>query len=519
MSYSGHHVILGTALWMICAFTASTLAAAPPYRISAMGTDGDAGAEAMLAAAALNPVDDEVFVVWCGDDQTPPLADDEMEIWGQRLNASTGAPVGPAIRISFMGTDGDSSRSGCYPDIAYNTTDHEYLVVWDGDGAVDGRFEIHGRRIDASSGSLLASQLVIGNTGPPGDALYDSYDAAVTHNPGTDEYLVVWSGDDNTSPQLDNEFEIFAQRLNGTDASAIGGRTKISHQGPDSGLSQKDYDAVLPDVVLNPGESELLVVWQGVSHADLCIFPCTGQYYVWWEIYAQRLDAVTGAELGDDYRISDMSSLGTGGVIVRYCSGSPCYVAREPAVVFNPDVNQYLVVWRGDEDGSSSGFELEVHGQRLSGSDGSEIGANDFKISDVGPAGNSSYDAYRPAVGYLPTEGSYLVGWDCDDGGALANDELEIWGRWLAGTDASSLGSPVRLTAMGPDGDSSYDALDPELVSLPAGRRFLAIWEGNDDNPPLGAAEMEIWGAFVHAPIFSDGFETGDTSAWSASTP
>ncbi len=313
MTHSRQQSILGMALWMIFASAASILAVAPPHRISSVGADGDDGAAAMLAAAASNPVDGEVFVVWCADDQTPPLADDEMEIWGQRVSASSGALVGSATRISFEGTDGDSSRSGCYPDIAYNATHHEYLVVWEGNGAVAGKFEIHGRRVDASDGTLLANQLVLGSTGPAGDPLYDSYDPAVTYNPGTGEYLVVWSGDDNTPPQLNNEFEIFAQRLSGTDASALGGRSKISHQGPDSGLLQKDFGAILPDLVLNPGRNEFLVVWQGVSDAD-CVGSCTGTNNVWWEIYAQRLDAVTGIELGDDYRISDMSSLDPGGI-------------------------------------------------------------------------------------------------------------------------------------------------------------------------------------------------------------
>ena len=37
---------------------------------------------------------------------------------------------------------------------------------------------------------------------------------AVAYNSTNNEYLVVWAGDDNTAPLVDDEFEIFGQRLN-----------------------------------------------------------------------------------------------------------------------------------------------------------------------------------------------------------------------------------------------------------------------------------------------------------------
>ena len=480
-----------------------------------MGVDGDAAAQAFKAEVAFNPIADEAFVVWCGDDQTPPLVDDEFEVWGQRVNTSTGGLIGTAVRISFAGADGDSSRSGCYPDVAYNSVDHEYLVVWEGDESIDQKFEIYGRRLDATDAALLGSQLSIGAMDPAADASYDAYDAALAYDPLANEYLVVWSGIVITDPQIAGKFEIFGQRLSGATGAAIGTKLRISSQGETSGATQWDFDASLPDVVFNPTEREYLVVWQGVHDVSLCIYPCVGANDVWWEIFAQRIDALTGQEIGSDYRISDMSWLEPGGVWVKFCSGNPCYQAFEPSAAFNPDTNEYLVAWRGDEDGSSAYYEYEVHGQRLSGSTGAEIGANDFRISDVGPTGNRAYDAFRPVVGYQSAAESFFVAWECDMGSPLAENEFEIWGQRLEGSDASLDDGPIRISAMGPDGSASYGAFAPALTPVAQAGAFLVAWEGNDDNPVLASDEFEVWGSLVGSQlIFEDGFESGTTASW-----
>jgi hypothetical protein len=484
-----------------------------------MGVDGDNAAAAVRSAVAFNPSANEAFVVWCGDHQTPPLVDDEFEVWGQRVNAGTGVLIGSAVRISFVGTDGDPSRSGCYPDIAYNSVDHEYLAVWEGDELIDGKFEISGRRVDAADGSLLGSQFVIGTMEPAADASYDAYDAAVAHDPFANEYLVVWSGVTITDPVAAGKFEIFGQRLAGQTGAAIGARFMISTQGETSGAIQWDFDASFPDVVFNPVEREYLVVWQGVNHVSLCTYPCIGANFTWWEIFAQRIDAQSWQEIGSDYRISDMSPLGQGGVIVRLCSNKTCYEAFQPSAAFNPDTNEYLVTWYGDEDGSSAAFEFDIHGQRLSGATGAEVGTNDFRVSDVGIRGDASSDAYRPVVGYQTSTGSFFVAWECDPGSPLANEEYEIWGQWLAGADTALDGAALRISAMGPDNSASFGAFEPAMTPVGSTGSFLAVWEGNDDDPTLHPEEFEVWGSIVRAAqIFADGFEVG-TSAWSGVVP
>ena len=52
-------------------------------------------------------------------------------------------------------------------------------------------------------------------------AAADDLDITTVYNPVDDEYRVVWSGDDNTAPLFDNEFEIFGQRLTVTGTADI----------------------------------------------------------------------------------------------------------------------------------------------------------------------------------------------------------------------------------------------------------------------------------------------------------
>src|SRR3972149_5105311 len=116
-----------------------------------MGPDGNTSFGAFEPAVAYNSTNNEYLVVWWGDDNTAPLVDGEFEIFGQRIAGATGAELGGNdVRISDMGPDGDTSFDVGEPAVAYNSTNNEYLVVWEGDDnaapLVDEEVEIFGRR-------------------------------------------------------------------------------------------------------------------------------------------------------------------------------------------------------------------------------------------------------------------------------------------------------------------------------------------------------------------------------------
>ena len=113
--------------------------------------------------------------------------------------------------------------------------------------------------------------------------------------------------------------------------------------------------------------------------------------------------------------------------------------AEDPAVAYNARRNEYLVVWRGDDSpGPLVNDEFEIFAQRLTAA-GAEVGANDRRISDMGPNGDTTYSAEDPAVVYNPTSDEYLVAWEGDDNpGPLVEGEDEVFVQRL-----DARGAPV----------------------------------------------------------------------------
>jgi hypothetical protein len=439
-----------------------------------------ANRDASQAAVAYNPTDDEYLVVWRGDGLA---TDDEVEIFGQRLDATTGAEVGTNdFRISDMGPDGSTLFAAANPAVAYNIERGQYVVVWRGDDntppLVDEEFEIFGQRLSAAGVPTGTNDFRISDMGPDGTPAFGAFTPAVTWMSPHNDYLVVWQGDDGTAPLVDGEFEIYGQRLSGS-AGPIGANDfRISDMGPDGNAS---FDASRPSVVANDGSEEYLVVWDGDDDTP----PLAESDN---EIFGQRLSAL-GAPLGtNDFRISDMGP-----------DGSTLFDASDPAVAHNSTSNEYLVVWNGDDDTAPLvDEEFEIFGQLLNAA-GAELGANDFRISDMGPDANTSFTAVEPAVAYNPASGDYLVAWRGDDGTApLVDNEFEIFGQRLKPTGSPTGTNDFRISDMGPDGSPAFDPAQPAVTGN-GGPEYLVVWQSDDDTPPRVDNAVEIFGQ-RHAP-------------------
>ena len=63
--------------------------------------------------------------------------------------------------------------------------------------------------------SLLADQdFRISNMGPDGNTRFFALDPAIAYNSSANEYLIIWAADDENGALVDDEFEIYAQRVN-----------------------------------------------------------------------------------------------------------------------------------------------------------------------------------------------------------------------------------------------------------------------------------------------------------------
>ncbi len=478
------------------------------FRISNMGSDGDPNLDAVNPSVAFNPTNNEYLVVWSGKHDIGTLRDSGFEIFGQRIDATTGAEIGTNdFRISDMGTDADTSFDAFLPKVAFNPTNNEYLVVWIGDENIgtlgDDEFEIFGQRINAATGDEIGTNdFRISDMGTDGDTGFFALNPAVTFNPTSNEYLVVWHGSDNTGALVSFEAEVFGQRINAATGEEVGANDfRISDMGTDGDTS---FAAQFPAVSFNSTNNQYLVVWKGEDDTETLV---NGEF----EIFGQRIDAITGTEIGaNDFRISDMGTNGDGN-----------FEARFPAVAYSPTNNEYLVVWNGDDNiGTLVDDEFEIFGQRINAATGEEVGANDFRISDMGTDSDISFGGQFPTLSYNLTNNEYLVVWNGDDDtNPLVDDELEIFGQRIDAATGAELGAnDFRISDMGTDGDTSFFASQPAVDFNPTNNQYLVVWNGDDDTGALVDDEFEIFGQLLSVKpgpsilsITADDPDDGDT--------
>ncbi len=472
------------------------------FRISDMGGVGDPDYDAFDAAVAYNSITDEYLVVWWGDDNTGGLVDGEYEVFGQLLSA-TAHPND--FRISDVGETGHATSGAFHPDVAFNSTYNQYLVVWHADdpvdGVVDNEFEIWGQVLDADGGGLYANDFRISFNGGSGDGAYHAYYPAVVYNPNRDEYLVVWEGDSNVGGMVQDEVEIWAQRVYST-GILVGSNTRMSDMG---GTGDADYNALDPDVAYNSRDFEYLIVWYGDDNTG-------GLVDQEFEIYAQLVDEDLVGVGPNDYRISDV-----GGI------GNPAYEASLPAVAYNSLRNEYLVVWRGDDNvGGLVDREFEVFSQRLDADLGG-LGSNDFRLSDVGGVGDPDYDVWwGPEVAYSPILDQYMVVWAGeDDVGGQLEGEQEVFAQMLTGDASTGVGpNDERISDAGGIGEISYTTYSPVVAANTWNGQFMVAWCGDDNVGGLVLGEYEIFIQRMDGmAVFVDPFESGDTAAWSSVQP
>jgi hypothetical protein len=451
------------------------------FRISSAGGDGDHTYDAGAAAVAYNSVNNEYLVVWEGDDDIEPLVDGELEIFGQRIDAATGAEVGPNdFRISFMGPDGDPTWEGGEPAVAYNATDNLYLVVWEGDddlpGFVNEEFEIQGQLVDGATGSLIGGNFRLTDVGPDGLNSRDAGPPAVAWDSANNQFLVVYEADDTDVGTPNHKNEIHGQLVDGASGAEVGPNDfRISDMGQND---DPEFDAREAAVAFNPVNLEYLVVWRGEDDLGDLVFDE-------FEIFCQRIEAGTGAELGaNDLRISDMGP-----------DGDTSFNAHSPAIAYSSTSNEYLVVWRADNDlPGLANDEFEVYGQRIAGATGAEVGPNDFRISDMGPDGDPLYGAREPSVAWSDYGNEYMVAWEGNDD-SLPLEKYEIFVQRVAADGAEVGENDQRASFTGGDADADADSLDPGIAYGPGPNRFMVAWNGDPATGGIIDNENEIFGA------------------------
>jgi len=149
-------------------------------------------------AVAYNSYRNEYLIVWERRIGEPEFG--QFDIYAQRI-AANGSTVGSLIALET------GTANQRFPALAYNSTNDEYLIVWQ--DLSSGNWDIMGRRL-SGSGSLIGSKLTIEAPG------HHQTHPDIAYNPAANEYLVVWEDQIGGSS---SDWDIKCWRLNGSGAN------------------------------------------------------------------------------------------------------------------------------------------------------------------------------------------------------------------------------------------------------------------------------------------------------------
>ncbi len=396
------------------------------------------------------------------------------------------------------------------PDIAMDA-DGDFVVVWHSFGSAgtdSDSFSVQGQ-LYAADGSAVGGEFQVNTY----TTHRQQYPAVAMDADG--DFVVVWhSYGGSGSDTLD--FSIQAQRY-AADGSPVGVQFQVN--------TYTSTWQVSPAVAMAP-DGDFVVVWntEGSPGPDL-----------WSSIQGQRF-AADGSAVGDEFQIN------------TYTTG----FQDQPAVTMGAD-GDFIVVWGSANSTPSLGdFIL---GQRFA-ADGSPIGG-ELQINTL----TTGYQV-RPSVA-ADADGDFVVVWYNYDGGyAYGSYEDTIQGQRYA-SDGAPAGIEFQVNAyttqlqdnpkvaMAAGGDfvvvwNSTRSLGPDDLFSVQGQRFAANGSAVGDEFQIntyttgiqgipsvamdgGHRTMIVWqsrGSFdtdtdlnsiQRMPvelIFTDGFESGDTSAW-----
>lgn len=473
---------------LVAAGLAAALLAAPPPSVAAPGDLGpqvrvsrvlpDATAlSAFQSDVAYNEKAKAYLAVWVQPHAGTPA---DYEVYARRL-APGGQPLGEPFRISEMGPEGATATPALRPAVAANPITGQWYVTWEADdqGAaqVDGESEIFGQLV-GSDGVPVGTDIRLSSLGPSLDPAYDAVNPDVAAHPVTGEWLVAWSGDDSAADIVDDEFEIFVQRLSPSGSQVGTNDQRISWMGDDADAGTGD--ARNPSVAVNPVTGEWLVAWQSSDKQP-------GLAATKNEIYTQRLTA-NGTLTGARSRITT-----TGDDAVPGAS------AWGPDVVAHPRTGQWWVTYYASPtEGALAPEEYEVYLQRLTAT-GAQTGADDQRVSVTGADGDDRTGAYSPRIAVDRSSGEVAIVWYAAPlTGGLVDQEYEVFAQRF-GPDAARRGiTGQRLSFTGPDGTAERGTgEEPAVAADPRTQQFFVIWESQPGEAPYAAGEGEVFGRSI----------------------
>ena len=246
------------------------------------------------------------------------------------------------------------------PSLAYNSKDHQYLVVWSNDRP--GNDDIRAQRLGAD-GSLIGGPFYI-SAGPG----HDRWNPDVVYNRKHDQYLVVWEDFDSVSVLPWSS--VRARRVSGTGSVLDATDVVIA------GACSWDYLLYEPAVAYASASDRYLVVWMEI---DFISTPSK---------YSIKSQVVT--HQGNLEGLAEVISSSTR---MRF----------SPDLAYNHRENRYMVAWTEYNNATKI---HEIKGKQVEG--------NGNLWGSIASYGSSGLAYQGPAVAALPNSASdktYMIAW------------------------------------------------------------------------------------------------------------
>ena len=421
-------------------------------------------------------------------------------------------PLGDQFQVNTYTTDSQDK-----PIVAADA-DGNFVVVWESRGSSG---------TDTSSTSVQAQRYDASGTTAGGEFQVNLYTTSTQETPDVamdaqGNFVVVWSSDGSSGTDTDG-YGIQAQRYDASGTLA-GGEFQVN-----SYTTGEQYGS---GIALD-SQGNFVVVWhsRGSYGTDTSS----------WSVQAQRYDA-GGTAVGTQFQVNS------------YTTGWQ----NDPAVALDSE-GDFVVVWTSDGSSGTDTNYASVQAQRYDAS-GTPVGGQ-FQVNSY-----TTLYQFDPAVA-LDSEGNFVVVWTSDGssgtdtsfasvqaqrydasgtpvGGEFQVNSYTITNQENPGIafDAQgnfevvwqSRGSYGTDTSMGSIQGQRYDAsgtavggqfqvnsyttayqFDPAVALDPQGN-FVVVWSSDGSSGTDTSSTSVQAQRFTNPTIYADGFESGDTSAWSS---
>jgi len=270
-------------------------------------------------------------------------------------------------------------------------------------------------------------------------------------------FVVVWSEKDGPPGAYDG---VFGRRFD-SDGNPLGAAFQVSTYTTSSQRTGAVGEAVAVD-----GVGRFVVVWMSY-----------GQDGSGFGVFGRRYDAA-GSPLGGEFQVN------------TYSTGSQI----DPSVATDLAGN-FTVAWSSYQDGSSYG----IFGRRYD-AEGEPLG-NEFQVNEYTTGGQKT-----PSIA-SDGGGDFVIAWT--NYGMQDGSSWGVFGR-LYDSMGDPLGGEFQVNSYTTGGQAF-----PSVAMAGSGSSFSVVW-ASDGQDGSGAG---VFGQRYRGTLFADGFESGDTSAWSSTVP